>query len=140
MYSIINSKTDRLLLKQFREWIEKEWGKLDSNDHDSEDLSIPSPLLAVKDSELLGGLGFTSFSIPGASKTGLWVNTLLVAPEYRNIGIGSKLVLTAEAEAARSMERELFVYTDVPDLYQRLGWIIVDDTNESKVLKRVVII
>ncbi|MDA1370932.1 MAG: GNAT family N-acetyltransferase [Proteobacteria bacterium] len=138
MYSIINSKTDRLLLKQFREWVEEEWGKVDSNDHNDEDLAIPSPLLAVTDSELLGGLGFTCFSIPGVNKTGLWVNTLLVAPEYRNIGIGEKLVLAAEAEAVRSMERELFVYTDVPGLYQKLGWIIVDDKNESKVLKRVV--
>lgn len=138
MYSIISAETEEEHLKQFRKWIEKEWGTVNSFRGIVEGFTVPSPILAVGGLELLGGLGFTSFPKPGSKETGVWINSLLVAPAHRNMGIGSQLIQAAELEARRTKVKELYVYTDIPTLYQKHDWIIVDQENESTVLKRIV--
>ena len=64
----------------------------------------------------------SSFRKPGRKELGLWINALFVPPKHRRNGIASQLVRAAEAEAARAGERELFALTDIPKLYQKLGW------------------
>jgi GNAT superfamily N-acetyltransferase len=126
-------------LKQFREWVDAQWDEVDPFSGVAGGISVPSPILAIDDQKLLGGLAFTSSSIPGGEEAGIWVNALLVATEYRRIGIASELVKAAVVEAGRFKLKELFVYTDVPELYQKLSWCVVDGPGESTVLKRVVI-
>lgn len=137
MYSIIGSATEQQHLSQFRDWLEEEWGTVDPFEGPVEGFAVPSPILAVDEHVLLGGLGFTSFSKPGSAEIGVWINTLLVAPMYRNTGIGSKLVQAAEAEAIRIKALELFVCTGIPNLYLNLKWTIVGNTNDSMVLRRI---
>ena len=80
---------------------------------------------------------FAGSYIPNTDNIGLWINTVLVSPEHRGSGLGSQLVKAAEVEAIRIQVRELFVYSDAPELYRKLGWIIVDSQGESTVLKKV---
>ena len=101
-----------------------------------EGIPIPVPILAIEGEELLGGLGFTVFAKPDSKKNGIWINTLLVAPKHRKKGIGSQLIKAAESHANSTKVHELFVYTDKQGLYEKLDWTIVDDTKESKVLRK----
>jgi GNAT superfamily N-acetyltransferase len=135
-YSIVSSKTTAHLLDQFHGWVEDEWGPPDSASKICDDIIIPNTLLAVADEKLIAGLGFSGYPAPGSEKAALWINTLLVAASYRQLGIGSRLVTEAENEAASLGHLTLFVYSDVPELYQKLNWVIADDSNESTVLKK----
>ncbi len=134
MFHVVNSSAAPSHLKRLREWIIAEWGDVDSSEGQSEKITVPPPLLAIDSSELLGGLMFSSFQKPDGEELGLWINALFVAPEHRRKGIASQLVRAAEEEAARTGERELFALTDVPKLYQKLGWQCVKNSSEGTVV------
>lgn len=97
---------------------------------------IPDPLLAIEQGALMGGLGFTSFAKPNSECLAVWVNTLYVAPQYRNRGLGSALIHAAESTAQNLGIDELFVYTEIPALYEKLNWRIVDLIQEATVLRK----
>ena len=135
-YSIVSSKNAAHFLDQFHQWVENEWGPPDSASKIGGEIIIPNTLFAVEGEKLIAGLGFSGYPAPGSEKTALWINTLLVAPSFRQLGIGSRLVTEAENAAVRLGHLALFVYSDVPELYQKLNWVIVDDSSESTVLKK----
>ena len=136
MYSIVSSEYESRHLETFGAWIQSEWGIVSTYTGTVEGIPIPVPILAIEGEELLGGLGFTVFTKPDSKKNGIWINTLLVAPKHRKKGIGSQLIKAAESHANSTKVHELFVYTDKQCLYEKLGWTIVDDTKESKVLRK----
>ena len=106
--------------KRLREWFTTEWGKEGSLVSDP--APTPAMLVAVDGGSLLGGLAFTSYKSPESEQTGLWVNALYVDPQHRRKGIASQLVRQAVAEAQRQREAQLYALTDIPDLYEKLGW------------------
>ena len=136
MFSVVSSTSAPHHLKQLREWFVAEWGKVDPFEGTEDDFPVPSPILVTDGHKLLGGLAFSTYPKPGLEETGLWINALLVAPEHRGVGMGSQLVQAAEAEAVSIGARELFVYTEVPELYRKLAWLDVDNSGEWKVLRR----
>jgi len=124
-------------LNQLREWFELEWGHVDPFDGNHSGFVVPAPLVAIDDrKQLVGGLAFSSFSRPGSDGIAIWVNALLVAPEHRGLGIASQLVQAAELEASRMNANELFVLTDVSNLYQKLGWRTVETSGRDVVLTK----
>lgn len=50
-----------------------------------------------------------------------WLAALFVDPAYRGKGVGAALVRRLVTEAARLDCRELYLETDIPDFYARLG-------------------
>jgi len=114
------------LLIQLREWLGSEWGHIDPFEGNHAEVTIPSPVVAVNEqTSLLGGLIFGAFAKPGKPDIAVWVNAVIVSPDHRKKGIASQLVQAAEGEAKRLAIDELFVLSDVPGLYQKLGWQIV---------------
>lgn len=110
MHSIVSSAEEPALTLQFREWVESEWGDTDPFECSADGIIFPSPILAIEGIELLGGLSFTSHAKPDSSSEGVWINTLYVAPAFRNRGIGAKLVHAAELEARKLVIEELYIY------------------------------
>jgi GNAT superfamily N-acetyltransferase len=130
------------LLHQLREWLEAEWGHIDPFEGNYPEVTIPSPLVAVDEqSSLLGGLIFGSFAKPGSSEIAVWVNAVLISPTQRKKGIASQLLQRAEVEAKRFEISELFVLSEYPELYSKLGWQYVgldSSRNETILTKRLV--
>jgi GNAT superfamily N-acetyltransferase len=87
--------------------------------------------------ELQGGLVFSGFRKPGGDALGLWINALFVAPEHRRKRIASQLIRAAEMEAFRTEEGELFALTNIPKLYEDLGWQRVESSVKGIVLRAV---
>lgn len=132
MISVCTPSHDSALVNEFRSWVETEWGEVDpftGND-------LPSPILALRDGSLVGGLSFTYSCIPGTQEMALWINTLLVAPECRRMGIGSKLIAAAESSGKLAGQAELYVFTDIAGIYEKLGWEIRGTTDNNTVLKK----
>lgn len=136
MISVVNSQSVPHLESQFREWVEAEWGEVDPFDGTLDGFLVPPPILAIDGEELVAGLAFTSHSLVGSEVIGVWVNVLLVKPEYRGKGIASQLVKAAEASAENLKIEELYAYTQLPHLYLKLGWSVVHSDGESTSLKK----
>ena len=136
MISIISSRSTPAHLKQLRDWFVSEWGKVDPFEGVDGNRILPAPLLAVDGNQLLGGLAFTYAAVQGTDKIGLWINALFVLPKHRRHGIGSVLVTTAVVEAKGIEAIELFVYSALPDFYQKLGWCVIDDGGTDTVLRK----
>jgi predicted N-acetyltransferase YhbS len=135
MISVCTSHPDSDQVAEFRTWVEAEWSNVDPFEGQNGRV-LPAPVLASKDGALVGGLSFTYSSIPGTQDIALWINTLLVAPEHRRMGIGSKLISAAESAVADVGADELYVFTDVASIYQKLDWTIHSNSGKSTVLKK----
>lgn len=125
------------LLNELRGWFEAEWGTVDPFEGNHPQLRVPSPVVAIDDQEsLVGGLSFTSASKPASEETsdeiGVWINLVLVSPSQRKKGIASRLVQSAQLQASNMGIPELFVFSEFPWLYQKLGWQVVGNQIHSE--------
>ena len=125
MTCVVSSSATPEHVRCVREWFVAEWGPKSALDLDA----IPnlSPLVAIANGEPIGGLAFTRFQRPGPGPkvSVLWINALFVPPIHRRKGIASQLIQAAEAEAVRLREAELYALTDLPALYEKLGWRLI---------------
>jgi GNAT superfamily N-acetyltransferase len=138
MFNVVSSIVAPGHVRRLREWLVAEWGEVDPFKSQSDGrLNVPPPLLGIEGQELLGGLMFSGFRKPGGDALGLWINAVFVAPEHRRKRIASKLIRAAEVEAFRTGERELFALTNIPKLYENLGWQRVENSNKGIVLRAV---
>ena len=143
MIKILSAKAvPAALLIQLREWLESEWGGIDPFEGNHLEITIPLPVVAVDEqTSLLGGLIFGSFAKPDSAEIGVWVNAVLTSPTHRKKGIASQLIQSAEVEAKRLAIDELFVLSEYPGLYQKLGWHYVgldSSRNETILTKSLV--
>lgn len=128
-------------LDQLHTWFTAEWGEIDGFETRHPGVTVPPPIVAVDDqNSLVGGLSFTSSTQPDSTQPGVWINMVLVSPDHRQKGIATRLVQAAEIEATKLGVRELFVLSQFPTLYQRLGWYPVgtDKSGEQTILHKVV--
>lgn len=135
LFDIVDSRSAPLLLREYQAWVESHWHKQRAFTGKVKNKPVPSPLLAVAQETLAGGVGFTGHAQPDRLDIGLWINTLYVAPAQRRKGIASALVLAAVAECQQEGFARLCVYTDVPLLYTRLGWQKLSDGNGHSVME-----
>ncbi|MBA2847902.1 N-acetyltransferase [Thermosulfuriphilus ammonigenes] len=54
------------------------------------------------------------------------IRSLTVAEEYQGLGVGEDLIEHCLAEARELGLRRVFVLTNVPDYFQRLGFFLID--------------
>ncbi|WP_167494628.1 MULTISPECIES: GNAT family N-acetyltransferase [Vibrio] len=113
-----------------------EWGEVDPFAHEKEGLSIPTPVLALDSQNLVGGIAFTRFAEPGTESLGVWINALLVKPQYRRQGISQRLIREAQQLVKREGVDTLYVYTHLPSLYEPLGWECVEQHDDHYVLSK----
>jgi GNAT superfamily N-acetyltransferase len=76
--------------------------------------------LAVNCRELVGMVSLKFHDMDTRPDLDPWLGGLLVLPEWRNCGVGTMLMHRATEEARR---------LNVPRLYDKLGWQVVERTN-----------
>ena len=82
---------------------------------------VPLSLLAVEDGAPVGTVNLVHSDSETRPDLHPWLAALVVAPAARGRGIGSALVRALNAHAARLGFAELFLGTDIPAFYARLG-------------------
>jgi len=132
---------------QLQQWFESQWADFPSiaGPAHAQYGPVPAPIVALDEDQVLaGGLAFAWFVIPNMPEAPapplqqVWINGVLVAPQHRRVGLASRLVSAAEREASAGDIQRLFVRTQYPVLYERLGWRRIhsegDDHNLIKAL------
>lgn len=133
---IIDSESNPGRLQNLQTLLAKEWGDFDLFKGATEKIDVPFPLLAVDGDNLLGGIAFSRYKSPIDDQISLWVNGLVVKPEYRLRGIGSCLIRAAEVKLKEKGFETLFALTDIPKLYEKLGWCVVSISKRDSVVKK----
>ncbi|WP_445178968.1 GNAT family N-acetyltransferase [Pseudomonas sp. McL0111] len=126
------------LIEELAELNFKEWGEFrpgDTLEARTERMraacgkgAIPSVVVAIEDSQLLGGALLIGSDMKIRPQLTPWLAGVYVKAEQRGRGVASQLVKRIVDEAAALDVRELYLYTDAAQsLYARLGWEVVED-------------
>lgn len=118
------------LATELNNQLNKEWPEVGSFKLEKHGVSIPNPIGILIDGVIVGGLSFTSYRAPNNGEITVWVNAVLVQPGYRHRGIASKLIV-----AAQSTAHKLFALTDIPELYTKVGWLVVSHESDGTVVQ-----
>ena len=96
---------------------------------------LPLPLVAVRAGpavntrELVGMVSLKFHDMDTRPDLDPWLGGLLVLPEWRNRGVGTRLMHRATEEARRLNISRLYLWTHTAErLYHRLGWKVVERT------------
>jgi len=101
------------------------------------DRAVPAPVVALTLSGVLaGGLAFAGAKAPLSDERAIWINAVLVAPEYRRQGLGSQLIAAAERSAVQFGISRLYALTELPTLYSKLDWSILSNDGIDFVMAR----
>jgi GNAT superfamily N-acetyltransferase len=116
------------------EWFVSQWGSSRESVRDAlaDDRGCPPTLVAIEAAEPIGFLSYTFHVLHPRGSNELWINALYVAPAYRRRGIGSRLVSEGTSAAACTNRESMYVYSEVPTLYESLGWRRFSYNNETK--------
>lgn len=120
-------------------WIIKEWGHLlpEANfDTLVSELKqrttvhrIPETFVALVDGRVIGTASIVEHDMLTRKELSPWLAAVFVVPEYRNRGIGSKLVRRVMQEAEILGLNKLYLFTpDRMRFYSCLGWNILEST------------
>jgi len=124
-------------------WIEAEWGTNEgpSRSEIRERLltqeNHPATQIALLNGVPIGVISFKRHPVSGRPKNPIWIDAVYVVADFRGQRLGTTLVRWGEQLAA-AFERELFVYTESPQLYLRLDWELVQtaDARRASVLRK----
>ena len=101
---------------------------------------FPSPLLLLSEAgALVGGLSFTTAQLPQDLTHAVWINAVMVRPHFQRRGFASQLVDQGCQVAKVYGAGRLYVYTDVPTLYAKLGWEAVTSDSGGSVFTKAMI-
>lgn len=114
-------------------WTQREWGHLvpeitpdgfiSAFEERTTVHTIPETFVAMEDGAPVGMASIVEHDMLSRMEFSPWLAAVYVVPESRNMGVGSKLVLTAMQEARVLGMDRLYLFT--PDqmlFYRRLGW------------------
>jgi predicted N-acetyltransferase YhbS len=83
--------------------------------------AIPISLIAFVDSELAGTINLVENDDETRSHLTPWLAALIVKQSFRNLGVGTKLVLSLLERAKLLGIKKLYLGTDNPEYYAKLG-------------------
>lgn len=83
--------------------------------------AIPGSLIAFVDGQPAGTINLIENDDEKRPQLRPWLAALLILDNFRNRGIGSALVRAIRSRAAQLGESRLYLGTDSPDFYRKLG-------------------
>lgn len=117
-------------LSRLEQLFQSEWPDFRLCDAYAKDANLPPVLVAVMNDVVMGGLAYSRFKEPHHGGDVIWINAVFVSAEYRGKGIARQLINAGVSQLLESSQDYLYAYTNVPKLYQSLGWSEVDIESE----------
>ncbi len=114
-------------------WRLEEWGKDTTFEyikyhitHSSQKGRVPMTFVALLNDEPVGTVAIWTNDLPARQDLYPWLASLFVVEEHRNKGIGQKLQQKVIDTLIELQYKEVFLYTDHINYYERFGWEFVE--------------
>jgi len=128
-------------LQTVARWIHEEWWS-DKPGHSVESMAtrlreasgrdrIPLSLVALLEGCPVGTVNLVVNDNEQRDDLTPWLAALYVLPEHRGKGVGSKLVRSLTSEASRLGIREMYLGTDIPQYYRKLGAKMFESSSDD---------
>ena len=122
-------------------WIHEEWWS-DKPGHTVETMAsrlgeasdqnaVPLSLVALHAGNPVGTVNLVANDNEERPDLAPWLAALLVMPDHRGQGVGSNLVRALLKEAVRLRVRHLYLGTDTPEYYSKLGATMYDEVSDD---------
>ena len=119
------------------DWFYDEWGRMDPNNSWKKIRNIlgehvnrerfPLTIVLLRDSQPIASASLKIREMETHPQYLYWLGGVYVHPEYRQQGIGARLVEFTTNEAERLTVNELYLYTrSHQHFYARLGWQVIE--------------
>ncbi|MDH5920254.1 GNAT family N-acetyltransferase [Vibrio splendidus] len=110
---------------------QSEWSDFKFKDTYKDCVQLPPVIVVLRDNVVIGGLAYSHFQEPHQVRDVVWVNAVYVDAQWRGQGIASELISRGVKQVSSTVQTQLYVYTNVMELYQGLGWSVVDIDSEA---------
>jgi predicted N-acetyltransferase YhbS len=100
------------------------------------DDQLPLCRVALHESAPVGVVNLIDYDDPNPRVGTPWLAGMVVVPAWRGRGLGSRLVQTLLADARRLGQQQVFLGTDGPNFYARLGAVVHEQTRDDFWLMR----
>ncbi|PTO79763.1 GNAT family N-acetyltransferase [Vibrio splendidus] len=110
---------------------QSEWSDFKFKDTYKENVKLPPVITVLRDNVVIGGLAYSHFQEPHQVRDVVWINAVYVDAQWRGQGIASELINRGVKQVSSTVQTQLYVYTNVMELYQGLGWSVVDIDSEA---------
>ncbi|KPM01535.1 GNAT family N-acetyltransferase [Vibrio splendidus] len=110
---------------------QSEWSDFKFKDTYQDSVQLPPVITVLRDNVVIGGLAYSHFQEPHQVRDVVWINAVFVDPVWRGQGIASELIKRGVKQFSSTVQTQLYVYTNVMELYQGLGWSVVDIDSEA---------
>ena len=110
---------------------QSEWSDFKFKDTYKDCVQLPPVIIVLRDNVVIGGLAYSHFQEPHQVRDVVWVNAVYVDAQWRGQGIASELINRGVKQVSSTVQTQLYVYTNVMELYQGLGWSVVDIDSEA---------
>ncbi|NOJ08345.1 GNAT family N-acetyltransferase [Vibrio splendidus] len=111
---------------------QSEWSDFKFKDTYKDCVQLPPVIVVLRDNVVIGGLAYSHFQEPHQVRDVVWINAVYVDAQWRGQGIASELINRGVKQVSSTVQTQLYVYTNVMELYQGLGWSVVDIDSEAK--------
>ena len=110
---------------------QSEWSDFKFKDTYKDCVQLPPVIVVLRDNVVIGGLAYSHFQEPHQVRDVVWINAVYVDAQWRGQGIASELINRGVKQVSSTVQTQLYVYTNVMELYQGLGWSVVDIESEA---------
>ncbi|MEZ9003467.1 GNAT family N-acetyltransferase [Vibrio splendidus] len=110
---------------------QSEWSDFKFKDTYKDCVQLPPVIVVLRDNVVIGGLAYSHFQEPHQVRDVVWINAVYVDAQWRGQGIASELISRGVKQVSSTVQTQLYVYTNVMELYQGLGWSVVDIDSEA---------
>jgi len=110
---------------------QSEWSDFKFKDTYKDCVQLPPVIVVLRDNVVIGGLAYSHFQEPHQVRDVVWVNAVYVDAQWRGQGVASELINRGVKQVSSTVQTQLYVYTNVMELYQGLGWSVVDIDSEA---------
>ncbi|PMG16526.1 GNAT family N-acetyltransferase [Vibrio splendidus] len=110
---------------------QSEWSGFKFKDTYKDCVQLPPVIVVLRDNVVIGGLAYSHFQEPHQVRDVVWINAVYVDAQWRGQGIASELISRGVKQVSSTVQTQLYVYTNVMELYQGLGWSVVDIDSEA---------
>ncbi|MEZ8649803.1 GNAT family N-acetyltransferase [Vibrio splendidus] len=110
---------------------QNEWSDFKFKDTYKDCVQLPPVIVVLRDNVVIGGLAYSHFQEPHQVRDVVWINAVYVDAQWRGQGIASELINRGVKQVSSTVQTQLYVYTNVMELYQGLGWSVVDIDSEA---------